>query len=283
MNSVSELRPSPIAGLWYDDHPDRLADQIDAYLNQAMLPDMDGEVLAIIAPHAGHRYSGRTAGYAFRSVMGKHVDLVVVVSPMHQYHPAALLTSAHTGYQTPLGPVWIDYDAVSQLDEFLHEAYDFHLTKVSNDREHALEIELPFLQRALQPEFKLLPLMLRSQSAQTAFALSQALAQVLHSRSALLVASSDLSHFYSLQDAGHLDAEMLRQIADLSPEGVIQAERSGSGSACGTGAIAAVLWAARELGGNQVKILHHSTSAEATGDEQSVVGYGAAVVIKQTL
>jgi MEMO1 family protein len=283
MNSVPELRPSPIAGLWYEDHPDRLADQIDAFLNQATLPDLGGEVLAVIAPHAGHRYSGRTAGYAFRSVMGKRVDLVVVVSPMHQYHPATLLTCAHAGYKTPLGPVWIDHDAVTRLDSFLHSAYDLHLTKVFNDSEHALEIELPFLQRALQPEFKLLPVMLRSQSAQSAFALSQALAQVLQYRSALLVASSDLSHFYSLQDADHLDAEMLHQIAAFSPEGVIEAERSGSGSACGAGAIAAVLWAARELGGNQVKVLHHSTSAEATGDEQSVVGYGAAVVLKQKL
>jgi MEMO1 family protein len=283
MNSVSELRPSPIAGLWYDNHPDRLADQIDSYLNQALLPDLNGEVVAVIAPHAGHRYSGRTAGYAFRSVAGKRVDLVVVVAPMHQYHPAALLTSAHAGYQTPLGPVWIDHDAVTQLGTFLHSAYDLNLNKVSNDREHALEIELPFLQRALHPEFNLLPVMLRSQSTQTAYALSQALAHVLQYRSALLVASSDLSHFYSLQDAGHLDAEMLHQIADLSPEGVIQAERSGSGFACGAGAIAAVLWAAQELGGNKVKVLHHSTSAEATGDDQSVVGYGAAVVLKQTL
>jgi MEMO1 family protein len=282
MTSASELRPSPIAGLWYDNQPDQLAHQIDAYLTQAVLPDLKGEVIAVIAPHAGYRYSGRTAGHAFRSVAGKQVELVVVVSPMHQYHPATLLTSAHDGYSTPLGPVWIDHAAVQQMTTVLQEDYNLTLNKVRNDREHSLEIELPFLQRVLQPGFKLLPIMLRSRSAHIAKAVAKALVEVLRDQSVLLVASSDLSHFYPLPDADHFDAEMLHQIVELSPEGVLNAEHSGRGFACGASAIAAVLWAARELGGNQVEILHHSTSAEETGDHQSVVGYGAAVILKQT-
>jgi MEMO1 family protein len=129
MTSASELRPSPIAGLWYDNQPDLLAHQVDAYLTQAVLPDLKGEVIAVIAPHAGYRYSGRTAGYAFRSVVGKQVELVVVVSPMHQYHPAALLTSAHKGYSTPLGPVWIDHAAVQQMETVLQEDDNLFLRK----------------------------------------------------------------------------------------------------------------------------------------------------------
>jgi MEMO1 family protein len=282
MNPISELRPSPIAGLWYDDNPDRLARQIDLYLDQAVLPELNGEVLAVIAPHAGHRYSGRTAGHAFRTVLGKQVDLVVVVSPMHHYYPATLLTSGHEGYSTPLGPVWIDQDLLRHMDQILKEDYNLGLISISNDHEHSLEIELPFLQRALQPGFKLLPVMVRSQSAKVARPLGSVLAEVLKGRSVLLVASSDLSHFYPLQAADQLDAALLQQVADFSPDGVIKAEHTGSGFACGAAAIAAVLWAARELGGNHVEILHHSTSAEESGDEKAVVGYGAAVILKQT-
>jgi MEMO1 family protein len=282
MTPVAQLRPSPIAGLWYDDDPLRLAHQIDSYLHEAELPVLDGEVLAVIAPHAGHRYSGRTAGYAFDSVSGRQIDLVVVISPMHQYHPAPLLSSAHEGYHTPLGPVWIDREAVRELDRTLNEENHLNVVAVSNDSEHSLEIELPFLQRALKPGFKLLPLMVHSQSADIARPLGSALARILQSRSALLVASSDLSHFYPLPAAQQFDTEMLHQITNLSPEGVLLAEQSGQGFACGAAAIAAVLWAALELGANYAVLLHHSTSAEVTGDMQSVVGYGAVVILKRT-
>jgi MEMO1 family protein len=280
MNPASPLRPSPIAGLWYDDNSHRLAEQIDTYLEQAELPELKGEVLAVIAPHAGHRYSGRTAGHAFKSLSGRSIDTVAVISPMHQYHPETLITSAHAGYNTPLGPVWIDREAVHQVGQLLDESYNLNLAVVSNDREHSLEIELPFLQRALQPGFKLLPIMIRTRSPEIARSLGIVLARVLQSRSALLVASSDLSHFYSLPEAKQLDAVMLHQIAGFSPEGVMQAELSGRAFACGAAAIAAVLWAAQEMGGKHAKILHHSTSAEETGDADSVVGYGAAVILK---
>jgi MEMO1 family protein len=281
MKSVSQLRPSPIAGMWYEDHPDQLSQQIDAYLRQAELPDLQGEVLALVAPHAGHHYSGHTAGYAFGCVAGKQYDLVAILSPMHQYHHAALLTSAHEGYDTPLGPVWIDREAVDELKGTLEREYDLGLASVANDREHSLEIELPFLQQALQPDFKILPVMVRGLSAATARALGKALAGVVKVRSSLMVASSDLSHFYPLEQAKVFDQEMLHQIESLSPEGVLQTEHSGRGYACGAVAIAAVLWAAQELGGNFAQILHHSTSASQTGDTQSVVGYGAVAILKR--
>jgi MEMO1 family protein len=220
MKSVSQLRPSPIAGLWYEDHPEQLTQQIDTYLREADLPALQGEVLALVAPHAGHRYSGRTAGHAFSCVVGKQYDLVAILSPMHQYHPANLLTSAHEGYHTPLGPVWIDREAVDELNTILEHDYNQGLAYVANDREHSLEIELPFLQRTLQPGFKILPVMVRSLSARTAHPLGKALAAILKSHSALMIASSDLSHFYTLEQANVFDGEMLHQIERLSPEGV---------------------------------------------------------------
>ncbi len=279
MNEITEVRPSPIAGTWYSHDPDQLRQQVDHYLASARLPNIEGQVTAVIAPHAGHRYSGRTAGHAFAAILGQDRDLVAIISPMHAAYPANLLTSAHQAYATPLGPVRIDQAALAQLDEILTQD-GMPLTPVANDKEHSLEIELPFLQRALRTEFKLLPVMVRSQSPLVARRLGHALAKVMQGRSGLLVASTDLSHFYPQELAHKLDEEMLRRMRSFSPDDLFSAERSGLGFACGVAAVAAVLWAARELGGSVVEILHHSTSGEETGDYSSVVGYGAAVVLK---
>ena len=281
MPAVSELRPSPIAGTWYPGDPQRLASQVDAYLDDARLPELEGEVIAVIAPHAGYVYSGPTAGFAFASVRGKAYPRVVLISPMHGYHPAPFITSAHSGYQTPLGPVWVDFEALSVLDEELDACGLPSLDPVLHDKEHALEIELPFLQQALSAEFGLIPIMVRSHDPAQLYHLGQALAKTLSRYPSLLVASTDLSHFFPLEVANQLDEYMLQKIAELSPEKVLLAEETGTGFACGAGGVAAVLWAAQALGADQGQILQHSTSAVQTGDESSVVGYGAAVVLKR--
>lgn len=279
MNSIPDVRPSPIAGAWYDNHPTRLSQQIDGYLREAQLPQLNGHVLAVIAPHAGHRYSGRTAGYAFAAVAGQTRDLVVVIAPMHAPYPASIITSAHHAYATPLGTLPIDQAALAALEQALAPDH-LTITPVAYDREHSLEIELPFLQRALRGEFQLLPLMVRSQSPQVARQLGAALAKVLQGRSCLLVASTDLSHHYPEDLARELDLEMLRRVRAFNPDELFNAERTGKGFACGVAAVAAVQWAARGMGADQVEILHHSTSADETGDRGSVVGYGAAVVLQ---
>ncbi|MEW6178647.1 MAG: AmmeMemoRadiSam system protein B [Chloroflexota bacterium] len=280
MGKISAVRPSPIAGLWYSADPEQLAKQIDRYLEDAHIPDLKGNIVALVAPHAGHRYSGRTAGHAYKAVLGMSFDLVVVVSPLHAYYPAPVLTSAHSSYFTPLGEIPVDRETTDLLAEILAEE-TIGLTPIANDEEHSLEIQLPFLQRALSKPFKLLPIMVRRKDWRMAQILGKGLAEVLKHRNALLVASTDLSHFYPLQIANQLDAAMLRQIESFSPEGVLNAEEEGTGFACGAGAVAAVLVAARELGANAVKILHYSTSAEETMDTTSVVGYGAAVILRQ--
>lgn len=277
--AISSSRPSPIAGTWYEGRPAHLAEQIDSYLDHADLPDLPGEVVALIAPHAGHRYSGAVAAHAFATVRGRTYDLVAVIAPMHHFHPHPLLTTAHRAYLTPLGEIPVDDMALNDLNDLL-KPDGLQLTPVLNDLEHSLEIELPFLQRALTGPFNLLPVMVRSQVPFVSQALGAALAKLLHGRNALLVASTDLSHFYPQEIAKSLDAEMLRCIESFSPQAVFEAEQSGRGFACGHAAVAAVLWAAGDLGATQVKILKHATSGDVTGDYTQVVGYGAAAVLR---
>ncbi len=280
MTETTSIRPSPIAGSWYSADAHKLAAEITQYLDAAALPKLPGQVLGLIAPHAGYVYSGATAGYAYRAVRGFQFDLCVVVSPLHQYLPHPLLTSAHQAYATPFGKVEIDQPVLEAFQHNLTQAGLGSLQQIANDREHSLEIQLPFLQSALTGSFKLFPLMVRSADPaflqQTALALSKCLAQ---SR-VLLVASTDLSHFYDETTANQLDEGMLKHMTNYSPEGVLQAEADETGFACGSGAVALVLWLSKYLGGDRVTLLHHDTSATTSGDRSSVVGYGALAITR---
>jgi AmmeMemoRadiSam system protein B len=253
---------------------------VDHHLEQAVLPELEGDVIGVIAPHAGHIYSGPVAGYAFAAVKGQAPQLVVVISPYHNYHPQPLLVSSHEAYRTPLGSLSIDTQAVEQLEAALQERLGYGLTRIARDREHSLEIELPFLQRALAGPFALLPIMVRAPEPEVARQLGAALASVLRDKHFLLVASTDLSHFYDQGTAERLDGEMLAQIEKFAPDGMFAAESSGRGFACGLCAAAAVLWTAKALGADRVRVLRHATSGNVTGDFSSVVGYGSAAILK---
>jgi AmmeMemoRadiSam system protein B len=279
MATISPIRSSPIAGSWYSSNSSELAREIDLNISQAVLPDIDGEVVGILAPHAGYLYSGATAGYAFRAVKDREYELVVILSPYHPYHNATLLSSAHQMYSTPLGLLSIDQKILQELKFWLAKS-DFQLIQLVNDKEHSLEIEIPFLQRALKGEFLLLPLMIRHLEPYQAEVIAKILFHVIRHKNALVVMSSDLSHFYPQPIAKQLDTEILNTILSYSPENVFQTEAGGRGYACGLGAILVGMELTRLLGGNEIKLLSYSTSGDRTGDFQSVVGYGAAAFIK---
>lgn len=287
MNQKTDIRPSPIAGKWYPANPNSLADTVDHYLDQARLPALDDQVIGVIAPHAGYLYSGPVAGYAFAALRGMQPEVVVVVSPMHYPYYEPLLSTAHGAYRTPLGNIPVDQPSLSRLDRYLKESLNFGLGRVKHDSEHSLEIELPFLQRALAGSFKLIPIMVVDPSVQVARLLGEAISRLavesgwIPGKQVILVASTDLSHFYSQSAANALDAELLRRISEFDPAGVIRAEEEGKGFACGRGAVAAVLFAAQGMGADQIRVLHYATSGDITGDYERVVGYGAAVITKQ--
>lgn len=280
MDTDLDIRPSPIAGQWYPGDARSLSASVDGYISAVSLPKIDGQIVGVVVPHAGHVYSGPVAGYAFAALKGLAPSLVVVISPSHYPYAQALLTTAHQAYATPLGPVLVDEEALHALDGALQKNLGFGLSAVRRDPEHSLEIELPFVQRSFSNEYRLLPVMVRDQSLRTAQGLGEALALVLKGRNVILIASSDLSHFYTQQQALKLDGELLRRLEAFDPQAVLNAEDEGVGFACGRGAVAAVLWACKGLGADKVKILHHATSGDVTGDTHEVVGYGAAVITR---
>jgi AmmeMemoRadiSam system protein B len=275
-----DVRPSPIAGQWYEGDPATLARTVDEYLNGAQLPDLHGDVLGVIAPHAGHLYSGEVAGYAFAALRGLRPDVVAILGPMHRPFAEPILTTKHDAYFTPLGNVPVDKTLLNDLDLMSKSEVGFGLTPVRNDPEHSLEIELPFLQRIFQHEWKLLPIMVRALDERVSEGLGKVLATVLRDKNAVLVASTDLSHFFKQDAALAYDRAMLNEIEAFNPAGAFDLDRNRKGFACGLGAFTAVLWACKKLGADKVKVLRHATSGNVTGDYSSVVGYGAAAILK---
>lgn len=269
----SGVRPSPIAGQWYPGAPDLLRERVQGFLDNAEVEDLDGRLVALVSPHAGHTYSGGVAAHAYRLVQGRRYDVVAIVAPNHRIADyAPFLTSDHVAYWTPLGEVPLADELVAALDARLG------LSRVHRDEEHSLEIQLPFLQIALDGEFQLLPVMLNDSSRQVCYALGEALADLLQDRNALLVASTDLSHFYGAETAARLDRAVTDRIAAFDAEGLLDVLATGKGHACGGGPTVAVMLAARALGANRASLLKYATSGDVTGDYDRVVGYAAAAL-----
>jgi AmmeMemoRadiSam system protein B len=273
------IRPSPIAGTWYPGDSETLKKTISEFIAQADVGALKSKPIALISPHAGYTYSGSTAGYAFKTVLGSSYDLVAVISPYHNYHQDNVLISSYEAYSTPLGNIPIDIDIVGQLNSFLESSIGRPSTPITHEKEHSLEIILPFLQVALSNQFKLLPIMLSGYNYQSAEAIGKFLAQLAQKKNIMMVASTDLSHFHMLKEANVLDSNLLDQFESMSVKNIIGAITSKKGEACGIMPVLAVLTASKLLNAKEFKILKYTTSAEITGDKSSVVGYASAVIL----
>lgn len=278
MKTISPVRPSPIAGSWYPGDKPALQKAIHGYIDQASPSSVEGSIYGLIVPHAGYFYSGATAGYAYRCVQGLSFDVCVVLSPLHDYQPAELLTSSHSAYATPLGEIPIAVSLVEEIDRDLQASTGLQLQRIAHDAEHSLEIQLPFLQVALRDTFQLVPIMVRTLNAASLQAAARCIHKALAGKRTLVVASTDLSHFYPQSTALKLDRVMTGRFTAFDPAGVLEAEAHQEGFACGAGAVALALWTTRLMGATRVTLLHHNTSADASGDTSRVVGYAAAVI-----
>lgn len=277
-----DIRPSPIAGQWYNGNPVELADEIDGYVGNAKLPVLAGNILGIVVPHAGHRYSGPVAGYGFASIKDEKPDIVVIVSPMHHPYWENFLVTSHEAYATPLGTLPVDRELVDETSRYLVEGGAAPLTGVSYDAEHSLEIELPFIQQIYSHSFRFLPIMIKSLAQSESRALGIALSKLLLDKKCVLIASTDLSHFYSQSIAEKLDGNMLQAITALSSDRMYDLERNERGFACGLGAVSAVVECCTLLGANKAVLLKQATSGDVTGDFSSVVGYGAVAILAKS-
>ena len=273
---MSDVRKASVAGTWYPGTAGPLASEIDGYLTAADrgAPDLDGDLVALIAPHAGLMYSGPVAAYAYRLLRDRRFDVAVLVGPSHfaGFDGVSLYPSG--GFDTPFGVARIDAECASAIAA----ASDVvQVLPVPHAREHSLEMQLPFLLR-LAPAIPIVPLLMGYQTAGTAAALGGALAVALRGRRALLIASTDLSHYHDAATASALDRVVIDCVSRFDADGLQAALDATPGHACGGGPLVAVMRAARASGAREAAILNHADSGDVSGDKSSVVGYLAAAL-----
>ena len=280
------IRPSPIAGTWYPGSPEELQQTVDDFLAHAEYVPTDDELIALISPHAGYPYSGQTAAYAYRQLTDRKFDTVVLMGPSHYDDFGAYAISASRYYATPLGAVELDQEFIGLL------AAQVPITRVAQDREHSLEIQLPFLQRALG-SFKLVPIMMSlpfyivgQDALGPSQQLADALAALAKTRRVLFVASSDLSHLPDYQAVKKFDAHTEELLAAFNvPELVHYMWQEHECRACGDSPIITALLASKQLGADRVRVLHRTNSGDVTAERDRapyVVGYMAVGIFKST-
>lgn len=268
------VRKAVVAGSWYPGNPETLKKDLSRYFSEARVPELTGKPVGLISPHAGYLYSGTVAAYAYKTLLNRTYSTVVVISPSHRAYFPFVSVWPKGAYETPFGPIEIDEALCSRL----MSSADIKDNASPHAGEHALEIQLPFLQYAL-PSFKLCPLIMGMQD----LSLCESIAESLHSSirepdDTLIVASSDLSHFHTSRKAEEMDKKIHERVESFDIAGLsLDLERSSS-EACGGGPILAALLYAKKLSRTRAKVLKYAHSGHVTGDNSSVVGYLAAVV-----
>jgi len=272
---MPHVRRAAVAGSWYPNLPARLIGELDTYLARARVPP-DVVPRAIVSPHAGLMYSGPVAAYAYNAARLSNPEAVILIGPSHFVPFNGVSIWPDGAWETPLGSIRVDEalaatirsasGVVVELDE-------------AHGREHCLEMQLPFLAH-LMPGVPIVPMVMGYQTAATSFALGQALADAIGStsRTVLLVASSDLSHYENAATAAELDAVVMGRVEAMDASGLMRALEHEPRHACGGGPIVSVLEAAARLGASRARVLRYADSGDVSGDKSSVVGYMAAAI-----
>ncbi len=266
------IRDSVIAGSWYPGEPTTLRSEIARYLDKVPPLDIGGNLVALIAPHAGYMYSGLVAAHAYKLLQHQPFDCVMVLAPSHRAHFRGASIYDQGGFRTPLGIVSIQRDLVQGL--LGHRGFKGYLPQ-AHDQEHSLEIQLPFLQCVLG-SFQLVPVVMGDQSLSFCEEAAEAIAVECSGKNVLLVASSDLSHYHPYSEAKKLDQVVLDHIAAFDAEGLSRELNRGTCEACGAGPMVTAMLASQRLGANKSKVLHYANSGDVTDDRSGVVGYMAA-------
>jgi len=282
---AQKVRPAGVAGGFYPADPKVLSAMIDDLLAHATPPPIHDPILGVVAPHAGYQYTGPVAADTFAELKGRRFSRVVVIGPTH--YVGFDFTSVYDGdaYATPLGTVQVDKAFARQLARM---GPTMQLSGMGHDitpagAEHSIEVELPWLQRVLG-NFQLVPIVMGDQSYESSRALGVALANMIQDKkwggNTLILASSDLSHYHTYDEAETMDHKTLGALAAWDYFSMSRNFQARVWEACGGAPIVAAMIAAERMGANQAMVLKYANSGDTSGDRSRVVGYSADVFVK---
>jgi len=276
MNEDSYTRPAAVAGMFYPEQASELRRAVDDLLAAPGPFPAKGKLLGVIVPHAGYAYSGLTAAHAYRLLKGKVKVTAVVIGPSHREYFDGISVFPGRAFTTPLGVVEVDDRVRGLLVEkmpSLRNSLDGHRT------EHSIEVQIPFLQRTVK-DLRIVPIVIGNQTKEYCESLGAALAAAAERDEVLLVASSDLSHYYDSETAARLDAVAVESIRSMDYRKLMNDIGEEKTEACGGGPVVSVLFAAKALGADDCTVLHTCNSGATSRDYDRVVGYVSAAMWK---
>lgn len=276
---AEEIKQPDISVKFYPANPQELTQTIERFFLEVESPDTKGDILVIISPHAGYEFSGRTAAYGFKAIEGKDYDTVIILGPSHyiNFRGAALWLKG--AFRTPLGDIPIDESLSYSL---LLSSSVFSSYPEAFTGEHSVEVQLPFLQTALD-NFKIIPIILGYLDFIDCQNLAAVISEVIKDKNCLLIASSDMYHGFNYQEGELIDYYTLSLIKQLKSKELYQRIQEQRAQLCGWAGVITSMLVAKEFGYEQVKVLDYTNSAEVM-DKQRIgeycVGYCSVVIYK---
>ena len=270
------IRKPVVAGQFYPGTKNELEEMIDSCIQHKFGPgnqiQNDERVYGVISPHAGYVYSGPTACHSYKAISSKNPELVIILGPNHFGIGKDVATMVDVQWKTPIGLVEVDSEAAREIAD--NSKY-IEIDEFSHSKDHSLEVQIPMLQSIFSKKFKILPIILRDQSLEMAKDVGNAVAQIAKSRNAMIVASSDFTHYEENSIAHSQDKALIEPILEMDVEKFYSVLMEKRVTACGYGAMASVMIACKNLGAVKGELLSYATSGDVMGDTSSVVGYGA--------
>jgi hypothetical protein len=274
-----EIKEPNVAGQFYPASKKELSQTIDHFLSQAETEDLNGRIIALISPHAGYEYSGQVAAFGYKAIQGHQFETVIIIAPSHFVPFDGISVYDRGFFRTPLGDIQVDSKLASAL---IREEEKIYFYPAAFEREHSLEVQLPFLQKILV-DFKIVPVVMGSPSYENCNILSRALSNVIKdiNENILLIASTDMSHYHPYQEAARIDRLTLSFIEEFDIRGLYDKLRWGQVELCGAGPVIATMLFARHRGADSIKILKYANSGDTSGQKDRVVGYTSAILYKR--
>lgn len=267
-----ETRPPSVAGSFYPADARALESEVRRLLGEAPAPAAGaGRPWGLIVPHAGYSYSGAIAAAGFRTLEGERFDAVVLLGPSHHLHFRGVSVGRYSSYRTPLGDLPVDQEAVTRL---ISGERCVGFRPEAHESEHSLEVQLPFVQ-VLFGATPIVPILIGDGAFDTCQRLAAALRKALEGRRVLYIASTDLSHYHTYDDAARIDQRTLAAILEGDPSRFHELAQLGPCELCGASAVTTLLLLSRVMGGGPPVLLTASSSGDVTGSRSRVVGYAA--------
>ena len=279
---ASDIKQPNVAGAFYPDNPQELSLMIDGFIENAKPEPVEGEIFALISPHAGYGFSGQVAAYGYKLIKNKSYKTVIVLSPSHQYGFSGVSIYPEGKFRTPLGDLEIDKEFTQKL---LHKDKDIFFEPLAFQKEHAVEVQLPFLQKVLSG-FKIVPIVMGDSPLSTCQKLANLLKEAIGNRKdVLVVVSTDMYHGYDYQETEMIDNLTLAYLKNMDYQGLYYGLREGKLALCGGFPVVSTIILAKDLGHNKLKVLDYTNSAIVTGKKIKgiwTVGYTSCVIDAST-